>query len=87
MQQARDTIESLLLKKQARSAFEDYDLFASYLKVLGDDITDIGQKLIEHGITLCGNFVIEDGLSDFEKKNFEHCANVFRLSSMKDWKK
>lgn len=86
MQQARDAIEGILLRNQERTAFEDMDLFGSFMKVVGDDITDIGQRFIDRGIHLCGNIVIEDGLTDFEKKNFKYCANVFKLNSMQNWK-
>ncbi|KAL1481539.1 hypothetical protein MTO96_015594 [Rhipicephalus appendiculatus] len=86
MQQARDAIEGILLQRQERTAFEDMNLFGAYMKVVGDDIDDIGQSLINRGIKLCGNFVIEDGLTAFEKKNYKYCADVFRLSSMQNWK-
>lgn len=86
MQQARDAIESILLQSQKRTAFEDMNLFGAYMKVVGDDITDIAQSLIDRGIKLCGNFVIQDGLTDFEKENLKYCAEVFKLSSMKNWK-
>ncbi|XP_054932024.1 uncharacterized protein [Dermacentor andersoni] len=86
MQQARDAIEAILLRNQNRTAFEDMNLFGAFMKVVGDDITDIGQEFIDRGIQLCGNIVIEDGLTDFEKNNFEYCANVFKLSSMQNWK-
>ncbi|KAH6937412.1 hypothetical protein HPB50_000099 [Hyalomma asiaticum] len=85
MQQARDAVEEVLLKHQDRTAFEDMDAFGTYMKVLGDDITDIGQDFIDRGIELCGNIVIEDGLTDFEKENFKYCADVFQLSSMQNW--
>ncbi|KAL1481540.1 hypothetical protein MTO96_015595 [Rhipicephalus appendiculatus] len=86
MQQARDTVERILLQHQERTAFEDMNLFGAFMKVVGEDINDIGQSLIDRGIKLCGNFVIEDGLTDFEKENFKYCAEVFRLSSMQNWK-
>ncbi|XP_037508995.1 uncharacterized protein LOC119385669 [Rhipicephalus sanguineus] len=85
MQQARDAVERILLQNQERTAFEDMNLFGAFMKVVGDDVNDIGQRLIDRGIKLCGNFVIEDGLTDFEKKNFKYCAEVFRLSSMQNW--
>uniref|UniRef100_A0A6G5A6G2 Putative conserved secreted protein n=1 Tax=Rhipicephalus microplus TaxID=6941 RepID=A0A6G5A6G2_RHIMP len=72
--------------KPKRTAFEDMNLFGAYMKVVGDDITDIGQSLIDRGIKLCGNFVIQDGLTDFEKENLKYCAEVFKLCSMKNWK-
>ncbi|XP_049269220.1 uncharacterized protein LOC119385670 [Rhipicephalus sanguineus] len=86
MQQARDAIEGILLQRQERTAFEDMNLFGAFMKVVGDDINDIGQSLIDRGIKLCGNFVIEDALTDFEKENFKYCTEVFRLSSMQNWK-
>ncbi|XP_075538468.1 uncharacterized protein LOC142572907 isoform X2 [Dermacentor variabilis] len=86
MQQARDAIEAILLRNQNRTAFEDMNLFGAFMKVVGDDITDIGQLFIDRGIQLCGNIAIEDGLTDFEKNNFKYCADVFKLSSMQNWK-
>lgn len=86
MQKARDTVERILMQKLKRNSFENLELFGAFMKVIGDDITNIAQQFIDRGIDLCGNFVVKDGLSDFEKKYLNNCVNVFRVNSMKEWK-
>lgn len=83
MKTAKDTMMAIILEKMGKTVFEDVEKFSSFVSILNDDIDEIGASIIEQGIGMCDGTVIEDGLTDFDKKYLWDCVDTFRFNRIK----
>ncbi|KAG0443081.1 hypothetical protein HPB47_015307 [Ixodes persulcatus] len=68
MKTAKDTMMAIILEKMSKNVFEDVEKFSTFVSVIADDIHQLGASLIQEGIEMCDGKIIEDGLTDFDKK-------------------
>ncbi|CAN7936869.1 unnamed protein product, partial [Ixodes hexagonus] len=80
MKTAKNTMTKIITEKKGNNILEDVEKFSAFVSLVCEDLDDIGANFIQQGIRMCDNTVVEDGLTDFDKKYLWDCADVFRFS-------
>ncbi|KAG0413660.1 hypothetical protein HPB47_009181 [Ixodes persulcatus] len=83
MKTAKDTMMAIILEKMSKNVFEDVEKFSTFVSVIADDIHQLGASLIQEGIEMCDGKIIEDGLTDFDKKYLWDCVDTFKFERIK----
>lgn len=84
MKTAKDTMMAIILEKMSKNVFEDVEKFSTFVSVIADDIHQLGASLIQEGIEMCDGKIIEDGLTDFDKKYLWDCVDTFKFERIKN---
>ncbi|KAM7302178.1 uncharacterized protein ISCGN_017695 [Ixodes scapularis] len=84
MKTAKDTMMAIILEKMSKNVFEDVEKFSTFVSVISDDIHQLGASLIQEGIEMCDGMIIEDGLTEFDKKYLWDCVDTFKFERIKN---
>ncbi|XP_040070237.2 uncharacterized protein LOC115331946 [Ixodes scapularis] len=82
MKTAKDTMTAIILEKMNKNVFEDVEKFSTFIAAMSGDIDEIGAGIIEQGTKMCDGTVVEDGLTDFDKKYLWSCVEAFRFTNI-----